>query len=263
MTAIDQQARAEPVRRPDRRAVAVWGGRFGVIALIVGVWALLAAVIDLIPPIVDTGDTLASAFGEGWIWSPLWDTLKAALAGFVVAAAVGLFGGFVIGRTGLLRRVVEPMIAGLFAVPRIILYPTLLAIFGVGASAKLSMAALSAFFPIFMTTLAAVRNVNPTLVRVGRSVVCTRWGLARKIYLPATADSVLSGLRIGYSIAFVNVIIAEFFAATNGLGRTVSQAYGLQELPRMFAVIIVIFIMALGGNLVLWAVEFRVRGRVS
>jgi NitT/TauT family transport system permease protein len=247
-------------RRRARTTVAL--ARLGVIGCLVGLWAVVATLTTSIPPVGTTLSALADGFRDGWITDPFWSTLRGSFGGLALAAVVGLPLGAALGRVTWLRSTLDPLVAGTFVVPRVVLYPALLGIFGIGLNAKLVMAALAAFFPILMITTAAVRDVPERLVRVGRAYGCTRWQLARKIFVPATAAPVIGALRLAFSVAFVNVIIAELFASDTGLGVIVSQAYGQQDLPRMFALVTLIFIVALVVNMVLWALERTLQSRV-
>lgn len=238
--------------------LALWLGRLLVPVLVFAGWAVAWRVTDLVPPIGATLVELVGGFTEGWILGPLWSTMKAVIGGFLVALVTGYVVGYTIGRTRFLAKIFDPIIAGLFAVPRIILYPVLLAIFGVGVASKLGMGAISAFFPIVLTTAAGIRAVNPVLVKLGRSLSCSRLQLVAKVYLPAAAPTLMVGFRIGFGVSFISVIIAEFFAAVEGLGLLVSNAYGLLQLPRMFAVVLVIAGIAVTGNLILWSAERKV-----
>jgi NitT/TauT family transport system permease protein len=246
----------------DRRA-RLWLGRLAVPLVLVLIWVVAASASDLVPTLRSTLSSLGTAFSEGWIWSPLGDSMTAVLVGFAIATAVGLPLGVVLGRSRFLGSVFDPLITGTFAIPRIIIYPVLLAYFGVGLSAKLWMAAISAFFPIVMSTTAGVREVSPTLVKMGRSMSCNTVQLTRKIYLPAAAPTVAVALRIGFSISFISVIIAELFASSEGLGRVVKRAYGFQQLPRMYAVVLLIALIAFAVNLLLWTLERRLRSSVD
>jgi NitT/TauT family transport system permease protein len=241
------------------RPAAVWLGRAAVPVLLVAAWAIAATSSSLVPGVGATVDALAGGFRDGWIWDPLWSTGQAVLTGFLYAAVIGIPLGAVFGVSRFAGRVFDPFVSGLFAVPRIVVYPVLLAYFGVGLSAKLWMAALSALFPILMSTTAGVREVDPTLVKLGRSVNCSRLQLARKIYLPAATPTLMVGLRIGFSIAFIATIVAELFASTDGLGRVLQRAYAQQDLPRMWAVVVLITAIAFVVNLVLWSLERRLR----
>lgn len=237
----------------------LWVGRLAVPLVLVAAWAIAAGLSSLVPPVGSSFQTLAEGFTEGWIIAPLESTMISVIVGFLIASAVGFPLGFAIGRSRYLSQVLDPLIAGAFAIPRIIVYPILLGFLGVGVESKVAMAVVSGFFPIILTTVAAIREVKPVLVKMGKSMNCRWYHLAFKIFVPAAAPSLMVGLRIGFSISFISVIIAEFFAADLGLGLLVSQAYGQLQLPRMFAVIVVIVVIALIGNLLLWGLERRVR----
>jgi len=249
-------------RRRMRARATVALARLAVVGCMVAAWAITATLTTSIPSFGSTMTALADGFGEGWITEPLGSTLRGAFGGLALAALVGLPLGAVLGRSRWARATLDPLLAGAFVVPRVVLYPALLGIFGIGLNAKLAMAALAAFFPIVLITAAAVRDVPERLVRVGRAYDCTRWQLARKIFLPATAAPVVGAVRLAFSVAFVNVIIAELFASDTGLGVLVSQAYGQQDLPRMFALVTLIFVIALVVNMVLWASERTLQSRL-
>lgn len=238
---------------------ALWIGRALVIVLVFVAWFIGSHSTDLVPPIGATMTQLEEAFSEGWILDPMWDTMKAVLGGFLIASVVGLGCGYALGRVRFLSLVFSPIIAGLHAVPRIIFYPVLLAAFGVTTTAKLWMGALSAFFPIVVSTAAGIKVVNPTLIKMGRSLNCSRWQLATKVFLPAAAPTIMVGLRIGFAVAFISVIFAEFFATVQGLGQLVLTTYGMLELAQMYAVVIVIVVIGVATNLLLWAVERKIR----
>jgi NitT/TauT family transport system permease protein len=245
------------------RRTKLWLGWLAVPLLLALAWVVATQLSTLVPSLGSTVSALANGFSDGWVLTPLGDTMQAVLGGFVIATAAGLSLGVALGRSRFLGATFDPLITGLFAVPRIIIYPVLLAYFGVGISAKLWMAAISAVFPIVMNTTAGVRDVNPTLVKMGRSMSCGPLQLMRKIYLPAAAPTVMVGLRIGFSISFISVVIAELFASAEGLGHVVRRAYAFQQLPRMYAVVLLIALIAFAGNLVLWALERRIRSTVT
>jgi NitT/TauT family transport system permease protein len=260
------EAQASRARQPGRalltapsRTAVLWLGRLAVPVLVLAGWAVAATSSDLVPSIGSSVRALADGFRDGWIGDPLWNTAQSVLGGFAIAAALAVPLGVLLGASRLVGSIFEPLINGLFAVPRIILYPVLLAMFGVGVAAKLWMAMLSAFFPIVMNVSAGVRDVNPTLVKLGRSVHCSRFGLVRKIYLPAATPTVMVGLRIGFSIAFIATIIAEIFASPTGLGRLIQRAYATQDFARMWGIVLLISVIAFAINLAMWSIERRLR----
>lgn len=240
-----------------------WVLRILVAAAVIPVWALLHDVSGLVPAIEDTVATLGSAFSQGWIVGDLASTMSAAAGGFGVAAAVGVPAGVALGSSRALWNIFNPFITGAFAIPRIIFLPILFTLFGIGIMSKASMATLSAVFPITLATASATRNVNPVLMRLSRSLGMTPPQTALKIILPAIAPAMAVALRLGLSVSLVVVVIAEFFASKSGLGLVASRAYGQLDLPRLYAVILLIFLIALSANLALWWLEGRLRRRVE
>jgi NitT/TauT family transport system permease protein len=216
---------------------------------------------DLVASPAASFSALAELFADGSIYRHQNATLYAVAIGFLVAAFVGFPLGYAIGRNKFLGAVFDPIVAGAFAIPRVIFFPILLQIFGVGVGAQAAMAALAAVFPIMVSTTAGVRAINPLLPKLARSLNLSPLQTVVKIYVPAMAPSLMVGIRIGFSIAFINVIIAEFFAARAGLGLLTLRSYGQLDLPSMYGIIVLLALIALVGNLVLWAVERRLSQR--
>lgn len=240
-----------------RRAVVIVG-RVAVPLILVGLWAVAASLSDLVPGVLASLDYLVSGLIDGSLHPDLSASAQAVVSGFLVAAVTAVPAGIVLARNRYLRDMFDPVIAGLFAVPRIILYPMMLGFFGLGVTALGATGAISAFFPIVISTSAAMRSVSATLIKLGQSFNLSRTQLFVKILLPATAPSIMAGLRVGFGVSFITVIISEFFAARDGLGKIVSDSYALGHLPAMYGVIVLILVMALAGNLLLWVIEHRI-----
>jgi len=134
-----------------------------------------------------------------------------------------------------------------------------LSIFGVGLQAETWIVAISAFFPILMSTTASVRNVNTSLLKLGRSLNASGLQVATKIVVPEAAPGIMVGVRIGFSISLVAAIIAELFAAKNGIGLMISNAQAILNYPRMYALVLLVLTAAFAGNMLLWWIERRLR----
>jgi NitT/TauT family transport system permease protein len=245
-----------PAVRESRKLMAA---RIAVPLVALLAWQLVAPFTTLVPPLTETLAELVDGFTQGWIYDGLVATASAIATGFVVGTAVAFPLGYLMGRSKVLTGIFEPMVAGTFAVPRVILYPIFLAIFGVGLQAEAWMVGISAFFPILMSTAASVRNVSPSLLKLGRSLNASRLQVARKIVIPEAAPGIMVGIRIGFSIAFIAAIIAELFAAKDGIGLMISHAHSLLDLPRMYALVLLVLLAAFGGNMLLWWAERRLR----
>lgn len=229
----------------------------GILALVLIVWALIAQMVELVPPVLGTFKALGRLLGDGEFWAALSSTLSAVFEGFLIALAVGLLVGYLIGRNKDAYRVVEPVASAAFAVPRIIFYPVLLLLLGISIQAKAAMAGVSAVFPIILLTAGGVREIKDSLLHVGQVFGCSRMQTATKIVIPASLPTLLVATRIGFSVAFIGTTIAEFFTAIHGLGVLIQDYYQRLNLTEMFAVIIVIFIIAVGVNISIWGIETR------
>jgi NitT/TauT family transport system permease protein len=256
---------APPVARKARRNYAVAAWRILVLLIVVAIWAVAATRLDVVPSVGETAASLwEGVVTEGYFLGPLWNTLRAILTGFVIATVLGLATGIVLGRSRFWGAVGNPILSGLFATPRVILYPALLAAFGVSLTAEIWLATIVAYFPIAINATAGMRDVNPTLVRLGRSLNCSRLQLIRHIVVPTALPAILVGVRLSLSMAFLGVLIAELFAGSGDvLGQLLMRAYGLQQYAPMFAIVILVTVIAFAANLMMWSLERKVEAVVS
>jgi NitT/TauT family transport system permease protein len=93
-----------------------------------------------------------------------------------------------------------------------------------------------------------VRQVNPVLVRVGRSFRLSRWQMATRIYAPALRPSLVTSLRLGFGLAVVGVLLAEIKLSNAGLGFLANEHYSNYRVADLYAVLVLIFIVAVGLN---------------
>ena len=108
------------------------------------------------------------------------------LAGLAIGAALGVPLGILFGSRRFLGRVVAPYVTALATTPKIVFLPIVMLAVGIGSESKIALGALSAFFPIILSTAAGVVHVRPVHLNVGRSFNLTGWQMVRKIYLPVS-----------------------------------------------------------------------------
>ncbi len=250
-------------RIPGRRWLVDNSLRILVLIILVGLWTAASASSDLVPSPWASSTAVWNLFEDGSIYKSLNATMSSVGLGFAIATIIGFPAGYAIGRNKFLGEVFDPIVAGAFAIPRVIFFPILLQIFGLGLGAQSALAALAAIFPIMVSTAAGVRAINPILLKLGRSSGASAMQTMRKIVVPAMAPSLMVGIRIGFSIAFINVLIAEFFATRAGLGQLAILAYGRLDLPTMYGVIMLLVTVALIGNIALWAIERKISAAVK
>jgi ABC-type nitrate/sulfonate/bicarbonate transport system permease component len=169
-----------------------------------------------------------------------------------VSLAIGgvpaLIVGLALGGNRLLSKSFEPYLYYLGPTPKIIFFPVMIMWFGVGPGSKIAMAALSCFFPIALSAASGMREIDKVLIRVGKSFRASVWQMATKIYLPAMRHPVINGVRLGLGVAIIGALLAETKLSKSGIGFMIIQAYSLFDMPRMYAILIVLFVISIGAN---------------
>jgi NitT/TauT family transport system permease protein len=184
---------------------------------------------------------------------PAWYENLAVTAGEVLSALVigglsGVVAGIVLGGNRLLAKAFEPYLYYLGPTPKIIFFPVMIMWFGVGPGSKIAMGAISCFFPIALSAASGMRRIDGILIRVGRSFRANAWQMATKIYLPAMRHPLINGVRLGLGVAIIGTLLAETKLSNQGVGFLIIQAYSVFDMPRMYAMLIVLFVVAIGAN---------------
>jgi ABC-type nitrate/sulfonate/bicarbonate transport system permease component len=226
--------------------------RLAIVAAIVIVWELTSAsgllYRDVVPSILAIGGALAAILGNPDFYRHLGVTLIEIAAALGVGGSLAIATGLALGASPFLSRAFEHFLYYLGPTPKIIFFPIMIMWFGVGPSSKVAMGAISCFFPIVLSVAAGMRQIDPVLVRVGRSFNVNGWQAATKIYLPAMRQPIMNGVRLGLGVAIIGTLLAETKLANVGVGYLIMQAYAVFDMPRMYAMLIVLFALAIGAN---------------
>jgi NitT/TauT family transport system permease protein len=175
-------------------------------------------------------------------------TLKEIAIGLVLGGVSGVAAGLVIGGNKFIASAFEPYLYYLGPTPKIIFFPVMIMWFGVDSGSKIAMGTLSCFFPIALNAAAGMRQIDQVLIKVGMSFRANWWQMAAKIYLPALRHPIINGVRLGIGVALIGTLLAETKLSNRGIGFLVIQAYNDFDMPRLYAVLIVLFVLAIGVN---------------
>lgn len=223
--------------------------------LLLGVWQLAVSVGGVspftLPPPGKVGTAILDAFGSGAIWKHIQVTLIEVLLGFAIALLAGVAVGAVLGRVEWLERAMQPALVALQVVPKVAFIPLFVIWFGFGATSKIIMAAILAFFPIMLNVLLGVRSVDPGHRDVMRSLGASRWATFRNLELPSTLPYVFAGAEVGIVFAVIGAIVGEYLGGSEGLGYLVVQSLNALDAPQLFAVIVLLAVM---GSVLFFAV---------
>jgi ABC-type nitrate/sulfonate/bicarbonate transport system permease component len=132
--------------------------------------------------------------------------------------------------------------------------------FGVGSGSKIAMGVLSCFFPVVVSAAGGMREIDAVLIRVGRSFRLSTAQMITKIYLPAMRAPIVNGLRLGLGVAIIGTLLAETKLSNRGLGYLIIQAYAVFDMPRMYALLTVLFVLAIGLNALIGRLAHSRRG---
>jgi ABC-type nitrate/sulfonate/bicarbonate transport system permease component len=111
------------------------------------------------------------------------------------------------------------------------------------------MGTISCFFPVAISVASGVRDVRRVLLHVGHSFRATTWQMATKIYLPAVREPLLNGLRLGFGVAAIGVLLAETKLSKAGIGFMVMDAYRRFDMPGMYALLLLVVFLVAGVNM--------------
>ena len=222
----------------------------------------LAAPFALTSPL-ETGARAWAMLTRATFWPHAGETGVAFVYSLVLAIAGGLALGLPLGlnRTG--TQVAEPILVSVYSLPKVTLYPVILLIFGLGLPAKVAFGTIHGIIPIALFAMNAVRNLAPVHLKTARVLHLSRLETLRTVVVPAALPGIVAGLRIGFSLTLLGVLIGEMFASQRGLGYLIMNAIGLHDVPTMMAVILILAVVAVSGNGALLWLDHRLHRRVA
>jgi ABC-type nitrate/sulfonate/bicarbonate transport system permease component len=173
-----------------------------------------------------------------------WVTLQEVLAGFAVAVVLGVGLAILITSSQLFEWAVYPLVIASQAIPLIALAPLLLVWFGYGATPKIIVTALIAFFPITVATVDGLRSADRELLDLLRSYGANSSRRFRMVKIPSALPSFFSGAKIGISVAVIGAVFGEYVGADSGLGYLINISAAKLRTDLVFAAIVVLAVMA-------------------
>ena len=219
------------------------------IPLLLLVWQLAVAsgLVEsrLLPSPLRVWSALVTDVGDGTLTYHASVTLYRALAGFLLAAAVGIPFAAAMARSSLVRNLFEPIFFFGYPVPKIALFPVFTYVFGFGTPSKIAFTFLECLYPIVVTCYFGFRGVQTRLIWSAQNFGASRATILRRVILPAAMPSMFSGLRIALPVAIIVVVITEMIGDSIGLGYYITIWSTRFSFANVYAAIIVIGICGL------------------
>jgi sulfonate transport system permease protein len=221
-------AQTSPVRDKGvvLRALSRWGLRWSlglvVPLIVIGGWEALVRTGLVQGRLMPAPSKIASVFFRLASSGELLDHMRATqvrvLLGFAWGAAAGTILGALCGGYETTRRLLDPMIQALRAIPSIAWVPLFILWFGIFETSKITLIAVGVFFPVYLGVLGAIASVDRKLIEVGRIFRLSSMGMICRVLLPAIFPAWVVALRSGLGLGFMFVVAAEIMGASEGLG---------------------------------------------
>ncbi|MGF6597792.1 sulfonate transport system permease protein [Paraburkholderia sp. GAS448] len=179
------------------------------------------------------------------------------IAGFGLGSALALLSGAAMGLSWRLDALLDPTFQALRAIPSLAWVPILLLWLGIDEAPKITLIAIGAFFPVQLSVVAGIRDVDRKLIELGEINGLSRRALFSRILLPASLPQIFTGLRTGLSLAWMFMVAAELIAATRGLGYLLSDGRETGRPDLVFGAILLLALLGKVSDSILKAIEIR------
>jgi len=223
-----------------------------VVVIILGAWegaARLAIVSPIFfPPPSAIALTLAHDAQDGQLLPHLSSTVLRTAPALLLGGVPAVIVGLLLGSSARLRAMTEPVIAALHPIPKLALLPLFIVILGVGEAPTVLVAAVAAFFPLAINSLAGVRQISRVHFEVARSYGASPGRILARVVLPGSLPMILAGLRLSANIALVTVIAVEMISAEVGLGARVWLSWQVLRTEQLYATLFVIAFLGIALN---------------
>lgn len=207
------------------------------------------------------GGLLPSPF-SGDIYQHIWASLVRVASGFGLAVALAVPFGVVLGRSPLATKLFEPTINIIRPIPVTAWAPLALIIIGIGDRSAIFLVFLAAFFPMLISTAAAVAQVPPRLLEAAAMLGMPQWKRMVAVVVPASIPGIFSGLRVGLGLAWALLVVGEMVGINLGLGAMIFEGRQLNQIDLIMAGMVIIGVLGfLSDRLLSLLLKILSRGR--
>jgi sulfonate transport system permease protein len=206
----------------------------------------------LVPPPSRIFATLVELAKSGELATHIKATLTRVAIGFAFGVVAGTILGAIAGYWELARRLLDPTVQALRAIPSLAWVPLFILWLGIFETSKIALIAIGVFFPVYLGVMGAILSVDRKIVEVGRAFRLSGPAMIRRILLPAVLPAYVVALRVGLGLGWMFVVAAELIGASEGLGYLLLDG---QQLGKPAQILAAIVIFAILGKLTDWLIE--------
>ena len=232
-----------------RRKILIWTARLSLLAVIIGLWELFAS-LQIIDPFITSSPsrvvrTIAELYAGGNLFYHIGITLMETLTGFFIAVIAGYSVAVLLWMSDAARKIFEPYIVVLNALPKIALGPLIIIWIGTGYTAIIFMTVIVAIIVCIMNTLTGFLQVDNTMLTLMRSLGANKRQTLFKLVIPASVTQLMNTLKVAVGLAWIGSIMGEYIVSRAGLGYLI--VYGGQVFKLDLVMTATIILCALAG----------------
>jgi len=216
--------------------------------------------LTMIPPSVMASE-LVRLIAAGEITDDILQTTSEVGAAFAVSVLAGFALGALVQALPRVRRAIDPLLASWYAVPFFVFYPLLVALFGMNVLPLVAIGVVFATPAMMLSTIAGLDRVPRVLRKLARVHHMSQLQEVALITLPSAMPHLFTGLKLSFAYAFIGVIAGEFILSGGGLGYGIAYAYDSFENRKMYALMLLVLLVAIGVNGALHVWEARIARR--
>jgi NitT/TauT family transport system permease protein len=221
----------------------------GSVVLFVLVWEVYVRARGIAPIYLPAPSAIAV-----YLWRMILDgtmeyhlgvTLLRIFAGFAVAAVAGIALGVAMGMSRIAAAVADVWIAALYPLPKISLIPLLIIWLGTGEAYRIVISAVTAFFPIVISTYAGIRQADRGLIKAAQDLGANTRQIQLKVVIPAAIPNIFAGLHLGMGVTIILIVAAEMIGGSSqsGMGYLLINAGQVMETEKVFASLVVLAVV--------------------
>lgn len=247
------------------RATQIGGrflSRYGLILGFLAAWQIASKAGWINPAVFPPIDSILGALWGGIVDGSLIDDIAISLqrsgTAYLMAVAIAIPLGLLMGQVRAIETALDPILQLFRQTSALAIYPVFILMLGLGEASKVFVIFWATLFPLLLSTIGGVKEVDPKLIEMARVYGASRLTVFRRVVLPAAVPAIFVGLRLSATTALLLLIASEMIGANKGIGFQVMNAQFNFQIPLMFAAILLLAFLGLAANYALVILQRRI-----
>lgn len=254
-------ANAEPLRRA-WQVSATFLSRYGVLFAVLALWQVSSHLGWVSRAVFPPLDTVLVALWDGLVGGSLFDDIAISLqrsgTAYAAAVLVAVPLGILMGQIRPIERALDLVLQIFRQTSALAVYPVFILLLGLGEASKVFVIFWATLFPLLLSTIGGVKEVDPKLLEMARVYGASRLTVFRRVVIPSAVPAIFVGLRLSATTALLLLIASEMIGANQGIGFRVMNAQYNFQIPLMFAAIVTLALLGLAANYSLVFLQKRI-----